>query len=115
MKACLAKGFCKVPSGFAQALLAKGFCELPMAFMKAPRGFAKALLLKAPRGIVKAVLVIASLVKHPHICRKKDQNVHMCVCMWQARGFTRAFLKPVSSKSPSSESPSSKGLSQKTI
>ena len=30
---------------------------------------------------------------HPISVGKKDQNVHMCVCMWQARGFTRGFTR----------------------
>ena len=56
-------------------------------------GFEKTLLLKTPlaRGFANVPLMKAPLVKHPCICWKKDQNVHMCLCMLQARGFTRGF------------------------
>ena len=58
-------------------------------------GFEKTFLVNAPlvRGFTNVPLVKAPLVKHPCICWKKDQNVHMCVFMWQARGFTRDFSR----------------------
>ena len=82
----------------------------------------KALLVKAPlaKGFYKAsrAFTRAPLVKHPCICRKKKQNVHMCICMRQARGctrgFIRAFAKALSSEELSCECPSSKGLLEST-